>query len=141
VQPVDPAALVTETATQEAPPAARPAAPPRRAPAPAPFSAPPAAPPPAAQTNEPPRGAIQEVISATETKRLQDQAQGRRREVNQILETLAKRGLARNQTNTVSTIRNFLTLSEDAEKRNDLRQADALAERAQILARDLQNGK
>ena len=140
-QPIDPAALATESASQDAQqPAARPAAGPRRAPA-NPAVTPPVAPatPPAA--TEPPREAIQEMISPTELKRLQDQAVGRRREVNQILEQLGKRTLPRTQLNVVTSIRNFLALSEEAEKRNDMRQADALAERAQILARDLQNGK
>jgi hypothetical protein len=41
----------------------------------------------------------------------------------------------------VATIRNFLTLSGEAENHNDMRQADALAERAQILAKELQSGK
>jgi hypothetical protein len=81
------------------------------------------------------------VISPTEVKRLQDQIQGRRREVNQILEQLSKRRPARGQQTIVNDIRNFMALSDEAEKRNDLRQADAFAERAQILARDLQNGK
>jgi len=39
-----------------------------------------------------------------------------------------------------ATIRSFLALSEEAEKHNDMRQADALAERAQILAKELQSG-
>ena len=40
-----------------------------------------------------------------------------------------------------ATIRNYLALSDDAEKHNDPRQADAFAERAQILAKELQSGK
>ena len=81
------------------------------------------------------------MIPPAELKRLQDQLQGRRREVNQILDRVSKRRVARTQQNVVTNIRNFLTLSAEAEQRNDIRQADALAERAQILARDLQNGK
>ena len=41
----------------------------------------------------------------------------------------------------VASIRSFVALSEQAEKYNDMRQADALAERAQILAKELQSGK
>lgn len=141
LQPVDPAAQATESTTQDAPPVARPPTPARRQAVPAvttpPATQPPAATPPA----ESPRIAIQEVISAPEFKRLQDQVQGRRREVNKILDQLDISKLAPPQRTIVTSIRSFLTLSDEAEHRNDIRQADALAERAQILARDLQNGK
>ena len=74
-------------------------------------------------------------------KRLQDQAQGRRLEVEGILSEVTKRRLTWAQRNVVNSIKSFVNASNDAEKRHDMRQADALAERAQILARDLQNGK
>jgi len=140
-QPVDRAALEKDSAAQDAPPVVKPPVA-QRKPQSTPAAAPPATPPPAtAPAAEAPRVAIQEVISPTEFKRLQDQVQGRRREVNQILEQLNKRRPVRGQQTIVNDIRNFITLSEEAEKRNDIRQADAFAERAQILARDLQNGK
>jgi hypothetical protein len=138
-QPVVPAALDRESTAQDTPPVVKPPAAPRR-PRPEPAATP--TPPPAtAPPAETPRVAIQEVISPTEVKRLQDQVQGRRREVNQILEQLNKRRPSRGQQVIMNDIRNFMTLSDEAEKRNDIRQADAFAERAQILARDLQNGK
>jgi hypothetical protein len=143
-QPINPAALPAENPSQDAQqPNTRPVAGPHRAtppPVTPPPAAAPAAPPPAAAT-EPPRGAIQEMISPQELKRLQDQIQGRRREVIQVLQQVSRRRLGPAQQNAVKNIRNFLALSDEAEKRNDVRQADALAERAQILARDLQNGK
>jgi hypothetical protein len=74
-------------------------------------------------------------------KRLQEQAQSRRREVNRILDQLGRRALTGGRQNVAATIRSFLALSENAEKHNDMRQADALAERAQILAKELQSGK
>ena len=140
-QPLDPAALNTQSTAQDTPPVVKPPAAPRK-PQPAPAVPPPATPPPATTAPaESPRIAIQEVISPVEFKRLQDQVQGRRREVNQILEQLGKRKPVRGQQTIVNDIRNFMSLSDEAEKRNDIRQADAFAERAQILARDLQNGK
>ena len=82
------------------------------------------------------------MVSPAEAKRLQDQAQSRRREANQILDQLSKRStLTPAQQNVVATIRNFVALSEEAEKHSDPRQADAFAERAQILAKELQSGK
>ena len=139
-QLVDPAAW-ERTSAQDAPPVIKPQTPPRKQ-LPAQTTTSPATPPPAtAPPAESPQVAIQEVISPTEKNLLQDQIQGRRREVKQILEQLSKRRPARGQQTIVNDIRNFMVLSDEAEKRNDLRQADAFAERAQILARDLQNGK
>src|ERR1035438_6986468 len=138
-QPVDPAALETEATPPEPLPAvAAPARSRRATPAasqPAPASPPAATPPPE------PRETVQEIVSPAEVKRLQDQAQARRNEVKQILDRLGRRQLTGTQRNVVATIRNFLTLSGEAEKHNDMRQADALAERAQILAKELQSGK
>jgi hypothetical protein len=133
-QPLDPAALDTDTATPE-PPLVKPA-PARRPPATVTVT-----PPPAAQPAEPPRPTIQELIPPVELKRLQDEVQNRRKEAAQILEQFGRRRATREQQLAITNIRNFLTLSDEAEKRNDIRQADALAERAQLLARDLQNGK
>jgi hypothetical protein len=141
-QPVDPAALVTEPRPPELPeppPAVVPARPRRTSPA---ASQPAAAPPVAATpAPEPPRETFQEIVSPAEVKRLQDQALARRREANQILEQLSRRQLTGTEQGVAATIRNFLALSEEAEKHNDPRQANALAERAQILARELQSGK
>src|ERR1019366_115046 len=138
-QPVDPAALETEATPPEPPPAvAAPARSRRATPAARP---PPPAPPPAATPPPEPREPVQKIVSPAEVKRLQDQAQARRNEVKQILDRLGRRQLTGTQRNVVATIRNFLTLSGEAENHNDMRQADALAERAQILAKELQSGK
>jgi len=136
-QPVDPAALATETIPPEPPPAAAPARSRRGSPA----AGQPASPPAAAASPTEPRETVQEIISPAELKRLHDRAQGRRREANQILDQLGRRPKTSAQQNVEATIRSFLALSEEAEKHNDLRQADALAERAQILAKELQSGK
>ena len=142
-QPLDPAALNTGP-PQEPQNGSRPPAGPRRATTPTPPVPTPVVPaptlPPAVPT-EAPHVQIQEMISPTEQKRLQDQLNARRRDIAQILDRVSRRRLTHTQENVVKSIRTFLTLSEEAEKRNDIRQADALAERAQILARDLSNGK
>src|ERR1039458_9882313 len=138
-QPVDPAALETEATPPEPPPAV---AATTRARRPTPAAGHPApASPPAATPPPEPRETVQEIVSPAEVKRLQDQAQARRNEVKQILDRLGRRQLTGTQRNVVATIRNFLTLSGEAENHNDMRQADALAERAQILAKELQSGK
>jgi hypothetical protein len=146
-QPVDPAALATEPRPPELPepdppPAVAPARPRRTSPA-ASQPASPAAAAPAAAATPPPetRETFQEIVSPAELKRLQDQALARRREANQILDQLSRRQLTGAEQGVAATIRNFLALSEEAEKHNDPRQANALAERAQILAKELQSGK
>src|ERR1035438_2768748 len=144
-QPVDPSALITEPRPPELPeppPAAAPARPRRTSPA-ASQPASPAAAAPAAAATPPPetRETFQEIVSPAELKRLQDQGLARRREANQILDQLGRRQLTGAEQKVAATIRNFLALSEEAEKHNDPRQANSLAERAQILAKELQSGK
>ena len=138
-QPIDPAALLTEP--QPSPPpdppvASRPS-PPRRAAAPRPETTP----PPNAAPAEPPRQPFQEIVSPADTKRFQDSAQSRKREVARILDALKSRRLNKAQQNVVANIRSFVELSDESEKRNEMRMADVLAEKAQILARNLENGK
>jgi hypothetical protein len=89
----------------------------------------------------PPREPVQEIVSQADLKRYQESAQNRKREVARIVEVLKSRHLSKAQQNVLSSIHSFVGLSDEAEKRNEMRQADVLAERAQILARDLQNGK
>jgi hypothetical protein len=83
---------------------------------------------------------MQEIIPQTDLKRLQDSAQGRKREVAGILEQFHGRKLSKPLLIKVGEINNFVKLSDDFEKRGEMRQADAMAEKAQILARQLQNG-
>lgn len=109
----------------------------------APKPAEPAAPAAAAPATPIPesRPPIEEVVPASEQKRFQDQAQTRKREIRQWLDSAGRRRLNRHQQNTVERIQAFLKDSDDAEARGDMREADALAERAQILLRELQNGQ
>jgi hypothetical protein len=139
-QPLDPAALSADTppvAEQvvELPAPSRPP-PARRTPA---TVAP--APPLAVPAPEPAAPQIQEIVPAAEATRLKEQAQARRRDVQQMLDQLGRRQLNSAQQGVVTNIRSFLVSSGDAEKRGDMKLADALADRAQILARDLINGK
>jgi hypothetical protein len=113
-------------------------APPRTEP-PAPVTPAPVAPAPAPAGEAHPL--IQEIVPAGEQKRLLDSAEGRKREIQQSLNTLGHKRLNRHQQTTVSRIRAFVKDSEDAQRRGDMRQADALAERAQMLLRELQNGQ
>ena len=84
---------------------------------------------------------MQEIVPAAELKRLKEQAQSRRQEVSKILAQVGRRKMTTARQNTIDTIKSFLTLSEEAESHNDMRQADGFAERAEILAKELQSGQ
>ena len=89
----------------------------------------------------PPRETVQEIVPPAESKQLKEQAQSRRQEVNKILGQVGRRSMTKARQNAIATIKSFLALSEEAESRNDMRQADGFAERAQILAKELQSGQ
>ena len=95
-------------------------------------------PAPAPETARPP---IQEILPPAESKRLQDSADARKRTVRKVLDQMGSRRLNSSQKEKVSRIRSFLQLSDDAEGKNDMRTADALAERAQVLVGELQSGR
>ena len=144
-QPVSPGALPAATAPAEGPPEAPPGSPrPARAPSrvlvpqPKPETAPPAAPPAPA---EPERPQIQEILPASEQKRLQESADARKMEVELRIEQVKHRRMTSREKTIVSSIESFLKLSNQAEARGDMRQADELALRALVLARELQRGQ
>ena len=139
-QPIDPAALDTvppPVVETPAPPRPTPPTPRKNPPRPDPVAPPTPVTTPPENTREP----VQEVVSAADLKRFQESAQSRKREVARILDSIKNRRLSKAQQNDVASIRSFVALSDESEKRNEMRQADVLAERAQILARGLPNGK
>lgn len=148
-QPVNPDALTAAPATE--PPAettpTSPSRPGRGSRPPAPVATPPKpveTPAPAPAPAAPPveaRPPIQEVVPAGEQKRLQESAQARKKEVLQWLDTPGNRRRIGRHQQTAMRIRAFVKDSDEAEHRGDMRQADALAERAQILLRELQNAQ
>ena len=142
-QPVNPDALAVQT-TEPAPEAATPAPRNGRRSGTAPVTparqeaAQPATPAPPAVEPRPP---IQEMVPAADLKRLQDSADTRKREIQEWLETRGRKRLTRQQQATVDRMRAFVKDSDAAEHRGDMREADALAEWAQILLHELQNGR
>jgi hypothetical protein len=95
--------------------------------------APLAVPPPDAE----PRATVQEIVPPAELKRLQESVAVHQQEIRKVLETAVTRRLTYEQRALVARIQSFLQQSEEAEKRNDWRQANTLAERAQVLAKEL----
>jgi hypothetical protein len=136
-QPVDPAALATAPPAEPPPPVqARPApAPARRAPAPQPKADPPAPEP------SPTRQPIQEILPAEVQRQLQASAQRHKAEIRALLAQAQRRRLTADERSTVAHINQFVKLSDDAEKSGDMRSSDELAERAYILAKELQSGQ
>ena len=139
-QPVNPEAL-TVPATEPEPEAA--AAPPRGIrrggtaipTPPKPEAAAPVGPP---VLPVEPRAPITEMVPPAEQQRLKDSADARKREIQEWLNTHGRKRLKREQQTKVDLMRAFLKDSQAAEDRGDMREADALAERAQILLRELE---
>jgi hypothetical protein len=136
-QPVDPAAY--EAASKPEEPAPAPAIPrtaARRAPpkpeTPAPIIAAPA---------EPVVSPVQEMLPAEERKRYQESANARKAQIRHLLTQIKSHRLSVDQNRDVKRVQSLVAQSDDVEKRGDMRQADALAERGLILARELANGK
>ena len=145
-QSIAPGALATTTPPEppaETQPAQRPqrrppgpvAGPPRPETPPVPVLA-----PPAPATAEPERPPVQEIVPASESNRLRESAEARKQEIRKTLEQAQARVLSRDQRAVRLRIEAFLQQSDDAQKKGDMRLADALAQRAQVLARELQNG-
>ncbi len=139
-QPVSDAALAAGEVSQDAPEPAAPPRPARRSSGPPVISpAHPEAPAPPAATEEPARAPIQEVLSADESKRLQDSAGEHKREIRHLVEQARLRRLNAHELSVVTRIEGLVKLSDDAEAKGDMREADALAERALVLAKDLES--
>jgi hypothetical protein len=139
-QPVSEAALAAGQIPQDEPEPPAPQRPPRRSVGPPVISPPhtePAAPPAATEEPRPP---IQEVLSADERRRLQESATERKHEIRRLLD-LARRHSKSPETSAITRIEGLVKLSDDAEAKGDMREADALAERALVLAKDLESGR
>jgi hypothetical protein len=102
---------------------------------------PPAANPPAAAAPPETNPRIQEIVSPTEQKRLQDLAEARKKDARQLLDQAGTRKLNRRETGLKRSIESFLKLCDQAEGKGDMRQAADYADRALTLAKDLQSGR
>jgi hypothetical protein len=89
-------------------------------------------------TEEPPAAArFQPILKSDEQKRLQGAIDARRHEIDDKKNAALKHPSLHNQ-NLIDRIDSFLGLSKKAAEVGDLTQADALSERALILAKELQ---
>jgi hypothetical protein len=90
---------------------------------------------------EPERAPIQEIVPADEKKRYRESAEASKREIRHLLEQAKAHRLTTEQKKIATRVQAFVAQSDDAEKRGDMRQADALAERGLVLAKDLAGGQ
>jgi len=95
------------------------------------------APPPAEPVREP----IQDIVPPDEKRRYQESADASKREIQRLLEQVRAHRLTTDQKKILTRVHTFVAQSDDAEKRGDMRQADALAERGLLLAKELGGGK
>jgi hypothetical protein len=141
-QPLNPEALVVPLPQAPAPAVspAQPAAPAvRRSPA---VSGAPLKPDPApAVVAEPARPSIQEVLPEAQRSKLRDDAAASRKRIRGWLDSTMAQTLTGQAKLTRDRIQSFLKASDDAERRGDLREAVQLAQRAEILIRELQGGR
>ena len=137
-QTVVPEALATAPPEQPAPQVqVKPAAPP-----PKPAQSPVQQPKPVDQPPpEPLRPPIQEILPAEVENTLKKQLQEHKEGTEALLAGAGRRNLNGNERRMEALIKQFLTQSAQAETTGDLRSADRLAERAYILAKELQSGK
>jgi hypothetical protein len=135
-QPVKQEALNTAAREEPPPPVEpKPIPAPRRPPAPQPKTV--EQPPP-----EPTRPPIQEILPTDEKTRLQASVQKHRAEIRTLVAQAQKsHRWTASQKNMKEKIDQFVTQSEQAENSGDMRSADEFAEKANILAKELQSGK
>jgi hypothetical protein len=84
---------------------------------------------------------VQEVIPADERKRYQDSAVSRKGEIRTLLAQIKAHPVTTEKNRQIKLIESLVQQSDEVEKAGDMRQADALAERGLLLARDLVNAR
>jgi hypothetical protein len=144
VQLPPPQALNPEALALAPPPQTPPASPPAPPAAPVIRRAPPATPkpePPPPAAAEPARPSIQEVLPEGRRNQLLESAAASRQRIRTWLDSTKAQRLAGQAKLTRDRIQSFLKASTEAERRGDMREAVQLAERAEILIRELQGGR
>jgi hypothetical protein len=86
---------------------------------------------------EPPPPVLSPQVTSAEELRLTQQARTRIEGAERLVVQLELRRLAREEQDTVATIKDFLAKSKEAMAASDLQRAYNLADKAYILAEDL----
>src|SRR5581483_5409448 len=126
-------------ASVQTPPAAKTEQPAQTAETPAPVQGPPT--PPVIPPAEEQPTHLQPVYSEEERRRIAGDLERRKTEIEGILRNISQNRMSADQTGMVQRIRSFVTTAEDQVKRGDYRSAEALSERALILAKEMASGR
>jgi hypothetical protein len=94
--------------------------------------------PPAAESQRP---AIEPVLPANQRRQMTEEISSRLKEVDQVLGRAAARGLSNPQKTAMDTIRSFRDLSYQALEHGDIQKAGGLADRALLLAQELDRAR
>ena len=81
------------------------------------------------------------MLTDVERKNFKDSADRRKTDISRLLTKIKSHRLSAEANREVKRIESLVAQSNDLEKRGDMRQADALAEKALILAQELTDGK
>src|SRR6185503_11677269 len=144
-QPIDPEALATPPIILPEPPTPRQTS--RAAKSQSPSSSPlpikpeqpePIEPPPATEALRP---RVEPVLPADERRQLIEDVSSRLKQVDQMLGRLNSRRLSEAEKNSVARIHSFEALSRQALERGEAQQASALADRALLLAQELDRAR
>ena len=106
-------------------------------PPPAPPAAPPPAPPASPPLRREPPPVLSPQVTSAEELRLTQEARSRIEGAEKLVGQLERRRLAREEQDTVATIKDFLAKSKEAMATRDVQRAYNLADKAYILAEDL----
>ena len=143
-QPIDPDALATQPVMLPDPPPVNPNLPRvRRAPAAAQVK-PETAPEAVADATHPaetPRARIEPLLPADERRQLIEETDKRLRQAEDLVERLSAHALNNDQRSAVERIRSFTKQSRQALDRSETQQAVELADRALLLAQELERAK
>lgn len=143
-QSIDPEALATQPVILPDPPPVNPSVPrTRRTPAAAQVKpeTPPEATADVAHPVETPRPRIEPLLPADERRQLIEETDKRLRQAEEMVDRLSARALNNDQRSAVERIRSFTKQSRQALNRSETQQAVELADRALLLAQELERAK
>ena len=143
-QPIDPEALATQPVILPDPPPVNPSVPRARR-APTAAQAKPETPPDVTadvtHPAETPRPRIEPLLPADERRQLIEETDKRLRQAEDLVDRLSARALNNDQRSAVERIRSFTKQSRQALDRSETQQAVELANRALLLAQELERAK
>jgi len=84
---------------------------------------------------------LQPVYPEEERRRILGELEKRKVEIDGLLHGINQNQMSADRKSVVARIHSFINVAEDSARRGDYRSADALSERALILARELASGR